>query len=88
MKGFLAGSDSKESACNVGDLRSVPGLGRGPGEGNSYPLRYSGLAKSTDRGGWQATVPGPAKSRTRLSDLTLTCQCVCQCLFPYLSPPL
>ena len=70
------GSDGKESACDVGDLRSVPGLGRAPGKGNSYPLRYSGLAKSTDRGGWQATVPGPAKSRTRLNDHTLTCQCV------------
>ena len=42
-KGFSGGSDSKESACNAGDLGSIPGLGRSPGEGNSYPLQYSCL---------------------------------------------
>ena len=41
-------SDSKESACNAGDLGSIPGLGRSPGEGNSYSLQYSGLENSTD----------------------------------------
>ena len=41
--GFPGGSAGKESACNVGDLGSIPGLGRSPGEGNGYPLRYSGL---------------------------------------------
>ena len=41
--GFPGSSDSKESACNVGDLASVPGLGRCPGEGEGYPLHYSGL---------------------------------------------
>ena len=41
--GFLGGSDSKQSACNVGDLGSVPGLRRFPGEGNSYPLQFSGM---------------------------------------------
>ena len=45
----------KESACNVGHLGSIPGLGRSPGEGNSYPLQYSGLENSMDRGTWQAT---------------------------------
>ena len=45
-KGFAGDSDSKESACNVGDLGSIPGLGRSPGEGNSYPLQYSGLENS------------------------------------------
>ena len=45
----------KESACSVGYLSSIPGLGRSPGEGNSYPLQYSGLENSTDRGAWQAT---------------------------------
>ena len=57
---FPCGSDSKESAWNVG---SVSGLGRSPGEGNSYPLQYSGLENSTDRGAWRATVHGVAKSR-------------------------
>ena len=42
----INGSDSKESACNVGDLGSIPGLERSPGEGNSYPLQYSGLENS------------------------------------------
>ena len=46
---FPGGSDDKESACGVGDLGSVPGLGRSPGEGNSYPLKYSGLENSMDR---------------------------------------
>ena len=41
-------SAGKESACNVGDLGSVPGLGRSPGEGNGYPLQYSGLENSMD----------------------------------------
>ena len=54
------GSDGKESACNVGDLGSIPGLGRSPGEGNSYPLQYSGLENSMDRGAWQAIVQGVA----------------------------
>ena len=46
--GFPGGSPDKESACNVGDLDSVPGLGRSPGEGNGYPLQYSGLENSMD----------------------------------------
>ena len=39
----------KETACDAGDLGSVPGLGRSPGEGNSYPLDYSGMENSMDR---------------------------------------
>ena len=66
--GFPGSSDSKESACNMGDLGSIPGLGRSPGEGNSCPLQYSGLGNSMDRGAWQATVHGVAKSRIGLSD--------------------
>ena len=46
--GFPGGSAGKESACNVGDLGSVPGLGRFPGEGNSYPLQCSGLENPMD----------------------------------------
>ena len=56
------GSDDKESACNVGDLGLIPGLGRSPGEGNGYPLQYSGLENHMDRGGWQATVHGVTES--------------------------
>ena len=61
--GFPYGSAGKESACNAGDLGSIPGLGRSPGEGNSYPLQYSGLENSMD-----CIVHGAAKSWTRLSD--------------------
>ena len=43
VEGFPGGSDGKESACNVEDLDSIPGLGRSPGGGNGYPLQYSGL---------------------------------------------
>ena len=50
--GFSGGSAGKESACNVGDLGLIPGLERSPGEGNSYPLQYSGLENSMDRGAW------------------------------------
>ena len=50
------GSDGKESTCSVRDLGSIPGLRRSPGEGNGYPLQYSGLENPMDRGAWQATV--------------------------------
>ena len=63
-KGFPGGSASKESACNVGDLGSIPGLGQSPGKGNGYPLQYSGLENSMD-----CIVHGVAKSWTQLSDL-------------------
>ena len=43
---FPGSSDGKESTCNAGDLGSIPGLGKSPGEGNSYPLQYSGLENS------------------------------------------
>ena len=67
-KNFTGGSGSKESACSAGDLGSIPGLGRSTGEGNGYPLQYSGLENSKDRGAWQATIHGIAKRRMRLSD--------------------
>ena len=60
---FPGGSAGKESTCSVGDLGSTPGLGRSPGEGNGYPLQYSGLENSMD-----CIVHGVAKSRTRLRD--------------------
>ena len=50
--GFPGGSNSKASACNEGDLGSIPGLGRSPGEGNGDPLQYSCLDNSKDRGAW------------------------------------
>ena len=68
MLGFPGGSDGKESACNVGDLGSIPRLGRSPGEGNGNPLQYSCLENSMDRGSWQATVHGVPKNQTQLSD--------------------
>ena len=61
--GFPCGSAGKESACNVGDLGSIPGLGRSPGEGIGYPLQYSGLENSM-----ACTVHGVAKSQSRLSN--------------------
>ena len=62
-KGFPCGSAGKESACNVGDLGLIPGLGRAPGEGNSYPLQYSALKNSMD-----CIVHEVAQSGTRLGD--------------------
>ena len=62
--GFPCGSAGKESACNVGDLRLIPGSGRCPGEGKGYPLQYSGLENPRD-----CVVHGVAKSRTPLSHL-------------------
>ena len=66
--GFPGGSDGKACACNAGDLGLIPVLGRSPGKGNGYPLQYSGLENSMDRGARQATVHGVTKSWTRLSD--------------------
>ena len=64
--GFPGSSDGKETACSAGDLGSIPGVGRSPGEGNGNPLQYSGLENPTDRGAWRATVPGVAKSWAQL----------------------
>ena len=63
LEGFPYGSVGKESACNAGDLGSIPGLGRSPEEGKGYPFRYSGLENSKDY-----TVLGVAKGRKRLSN--------------------
>ena len=61
---FTGGSDGKVSACNVGDLDSIPGLGRSPGEENVYPLQSSCLENSMDRRAWWATVHGVTKNQT------------------------
>ena len=66
--GFPGGSEVKASACNVGDLSSIPGLGRSPGEGNDNLLQYSFLENPMDGGAWRAIIHGAAKSRTWLSD--------------------
>ena len=58
----------KKSACNAGDPGLIPGSGRSNGEGNDYPLQYSCLENSMDRGAWRATVHGITKSQTQLSD--------------------
>ena len=71
--GFLVAQRLKRlpaSACNVGDLGSIPGSGRSSGEGNGNPLQYSCLENPMDRGAWWAAVHGVVKSRTRLSDFT------------------
>ena len=69
--GFPGGSVGKESACNVGDLGSISGLGRSLGEGNSYPLQYSGLENPMDY-----TVHGVPQSRTQLSDFHFHFPCM------------
>ena len=63
---FLGGSHGKESACNAGDLGSILGLGRSPGEEKGYPLQDSGLENSMDQ------VHGVAKSRTQVSNFHFT----------------
>ena len=60
--GFPGGSDGKESACIAGDLGSILGLGRSPGEGNGNPPQYSCLENPIERGAWWATVHGVAES--------------------------
>ena len=68
LMGFPGGSEVKASACNAGDLSSITGLGRSPGEGNGNPLQYSCLKNPMDGGAWWATVHRITKNRTRLSD--------------------
>ena len=52
VEGFPGGSEVKASACNAGDLGSIPGSGRSPGEGNGNPLQYSCLANPMDGEAW------------------------------------
>ena len=77
---ILGGSAGRESACNVGDLGSIPEFGRFPAEGKSYPLQYSGLENSMNY-----TVHGLAKSRTQLSDFTSYIHiCMYVCMYVYI----
>ena len=74
--GFPGSSVVKNPPANAGgarDLGLIPGLGKSPGEGNGYPLQYSCLENPMDRGEWQATVHGVAKSQTQLN--THACLC-------------
>ena len=64
--GLPCGSAGKESACNAGDLGSIPELGRSPGEGKGYPPQYSGLENSMD-----CIVHGITKSQTQPSDFPI-----------------
>ena len=64
LMGFPGGSDGKESACNVGDLGSIPGLGRSSGARNGYTFHYSFLENFMNSGAWWATVHGVAELDT------------------------
>ena len=68
VTGLPCGSAGKESVCNMGDLSSIPGLGRSPGEGKGYPFQYSGLENFMD-----CLVHGVTKGRTRLGDFHTHC---------------
>ena len=68
LRGLPSDLDSKESACNMGDLSLISELGRSPGDRNDNPLKYSCLENSMDRRAWWATVHGVAKSQTRLNE--------------------
>ena len=78
---FPGGSEVKASACNLGDLSSIPGLGRSPGEGNDNPLQYSCLENPMDEGAWWATVHGSQRIghdwATSLSLCVLTIPKIC-----------
>ena len=73
--GFPYSSVDKESACNAENLSLIPGSGRSPGEGTGNPLQYSCLENPMDRGAWQATVYGVAKSQTQLKYLSMHACC-------------
>ena len=72
LPSFAKSSEGKESACNAGDVGSICGLGRFPGEGIRNPLQYSCLGNPMDRGAWRTTVHGVAKYQTRLRSWACT----------------
>ena len=80
------GDSAIKNLLYAGDTGSIPGLGRSPGEENGNPLQYSCLETSMDRGAWQATVHGVAKSQTWLSTHESTHLQIL--LFPFFSPDL
>ena len=66
--GFPGGSIVKDLPAKAGDVGSIPGLGRSPGEGNGNPLQYSCLENPMDRGAWQATVYGVTKKSDTMAE--------------------
>ena len=85
LGGFSGVSGIKESAHNEGNLGSIPGLGRSPGEGHGNPLQYSCLENSMDRGAWQAVVHGVTKHQTRLKGQHFPFHRVLLCMHAHLS---
>jgi len=85
--GFPGGSEVKATACNVGDLSSIPGSGRSPEEGNVNPLQYSCLENLMDGGAWSATVHRVAKRQTRLNDFTFNVLRASQVALVVKNPP-
>ena len=81
MWGFPGGSVVENLPANAGDMNSIPWWGRSPRGGNGTPLQYSCLENLMDRGAWQATVHGVAKSQTQLNNWAHTTQHVCQALW-------
>jgi len=75
MRGFPGGSDSKESACNAGDLGSIPGLERSPGGGHDNPLQYSCLENPVDRGAWRDCSPWGRKESDTTERLSTHTAC-------------
>ena len=84
IKDFSLWLSGKESACNAGDVGSIPGLGRSPGEGNGNPLQYFCLRNSMDRGA--SVVHGIEKSQTQLSDFHFSFFKICFCRVDLLRP--
>ena len=84
---FPGGSDGEESAYNVGDLGSIPGLGRSPGEGKGYPLQYSGLENSMDCIAYGVTKSWTPLSHFHFHYLLKRCVCVCVCVCVHFRGP-
>ena len=84
---FPGGSDGKESACNTGDMGSIPGSGRSSGGGNGNPLKYSFLENSMDRGAWSVqSVQGLQRvGRDWVTNL-LSCAQSLSCVWLFVTP--
>ena len=88
LLGFSGGSDSKESACNVGDLGFIPGLGRFPGGGHGNPLQYSGLENPCGQRSLAGCNPWDCKESDTTERVTQLCPNLCNtyiCLYIYIN---